>query len=111
MNQAGYEIDTIMGCGGGTKNTIFIQEHANATGCVMVLPEESEAVLLGSAMLGSVASGFYSDIPNAMNAMSRIGRAVTPQTDRIKRFYDMKYQVFHQMYEDDMKYKQLMSEF
>ncbi len=97
---------------GGTKNTIFLQEHANATGCVMLLPEESEAVLLGSAMLGSVASGgFYADIPDAMNAMSRIGKTVTPQTDRIKRFYDMKYQVFHQMYEDDVKYKQLMSEF
>ncbi|MGF1734481.1 FGGY-family carbohydrate kinase [Photobacterium satsumensis] len=111
MNQAGYEIDTIMACGGGTKNTIFLQEHANATGCVMLLPEESEAVLLGSAMLGSVAAGFYADIPDAMNAMSRIGKTVTPQTDRIKRFYDMKYQVFHQMYEDDVKYKQLMSEF
>ena len=63
MNKAGYAIDTIMGCGGGTKNPIFIQEHANATGCAMLLPEESEAVLLGSAMLGSVAAGFYASIP------------------------------------------------
>lgn len=109
-NAAGYEIDTIMGCGGGTKNPVFIQEHANATGCAMLLPEESEAVLLGSAMLGAVAAGFYSDIPDAMSAMSRIGKTVTPQADRSKRFYDAKYQVFLQMYADDCRYKAMMAE-
>ncbi|BDM66101.1 ribulokinase [Shewanella sp. NFH-SH190041] len=111
MNAAGYAIDTIMGCGGGTKNPVFIQEHANATGCAMLLPEESEAVLLGSAMLGAVAAGCYQDIPDAMNAMSRIGKTVTPQADRSKRFYDAKYRVFQQMYEDDCRYRAMMAEY
>ncbi|MGF1909514.1 FGGY-family carbohydrate kinase [Vibrio kasasachensis] len=111
MNDAGYEIDTIMACGGGTKNTVFLQEHANATSCVIVLPEESEAVILGSAMLGSVAAGFYSDIPDAMNAMSRISKSVMPQTEKIKHFYDVKYKIFHKMYQDDVEYKRLMKEF
>jgi hypothetical protein len=35
---------------------------------------------------------------------------VTPQTNRIKQYYDRKYQVFHEMYLDDMKYRQLMQE-
>ncbi|MBY3790630.1 FGGY-family carbohydrate kinase [Photobacterium carnosum] len=109
MNDAGYEIDTIMACGGGTKNTIFLQEHANATGCIILLPEESEAVLLGSAMLGSVAANFYSDIPDAMNAMSRISKSVMPQAERIKHFYNAKYKIFHKMYQDDMDYKKLMA--
>lgn len=109
MNQAGYEIDTIMAVGGGTKNPIFLQEHANATGCLVLLPEESEAVLLGSAMLGSVAAKFYDDIPDAMTNMSRIGRITTPQTTDIKIFYDAKYRVFHQMYHDSEKYKTMMS--
>ncbi|MGV3000670.1 FGGY-family carbohydrate kinase [Vibrio sp.] len=110
MNQAGYAIDTIMACGGGTKNPIFLQEHANATGCTILLPEESEAVLLGSAMLGSVAAGFHSDIPDAMSAMSRISKVVMPQTEKMKRFYNRKYKVFHMMYEDDMKYRSTMKE-
>ncbi|WP_028116687.1 FGGY-family carbohydrate kinase [Ferrimonas senticii] len=110
-NGAGYRIDTIMACGGGTKNPVFIQEHANATGCAMLLPEEAEAVLLGSAMLGAVAAGSYSDIPDAMNAMSRIGKTVTPQTAKSKRYYDAKYQVFQQMYQDDCAYKAMMAEF
>ncbi|MFT6987171.1 MAG: FGGY-family pentulose kinase [Psychromonas sp.] len=110
MNQSGYEIDTIMAVGGGTKNSIFLQEHANATGCLMLLPEESEAVLLGSAMLGAVAANFYDDIPDAMANMSRIGRVTTPQSNNIKRYYDAKYRVFHQMYHDSEKYQQMMTD-
>lgn len=111
MNESGYEIDTIMACGGGTKNSVFLQEHANATGSMILLPEESEAVLLGSAMLGSVASGFYGDIPEAMNAMSRISKSIMPQTEKNKLFYDAKYKIFHKMYEDDREYKRLMEAF
>ncbi|SJN54457.1 Ribulokinase [Vibrio ruber DSM 16370] len=110
LNQSGYSIDTIMACGGGTKNPIFIQEHVNATGCTMLLPEESEAVLLGSAMLGAVASGTYTDIPTAMASMSRISKTVMPQTELIKSFYDLKYKVFLEMYADDMKYRKIMGE-
>lgn len=108
MNQTGYSIDTIMASGGGTKNPIFVQEHANATGCAMLLPEESEAMLLGSAMMGTVAAGVYESLPEAMNAMSRIGKTVTPQTNEIKHYYDRKYQVFREMYHDHMKYRQMM---
>ncbi|HFK7185864.1 TPA: FGGY-family carbohydrate kinase [Serratia odorifera] len=110
MNQSGYSIDTIMASGGGTKNPIFVQEHANATGCAMLLPEESEAMLLGGAMMATVAAGVFDTLPEAMNAMSRIGKTVTPQTNDIKRYYDRKYRVFHQLYHDHMKYRQLMQE-
>ncbi|MEB5837112.1 FGGY-family carbohydrate kinase [Pantoea dispersa] len=108
MNQSGYCIDTIMASGGGTKNPIFVQEHSNATGCAMLLPEESEAMLLGSAMMGTVAAGAYDSLPEAMAAMSRIGKTITPQTNKIKEYYDRKYRVFHEMYHDSMKYRQLM---
>ncbi|MEM6160713.1 FGGY-family carbohydrate kinase [Erwinia sp. P6884] len=110
MNQSGYSIDTIMASGGGTKNPVFVQEHANATGCAMLLPEESEAMLLGSAMMGTVAAGLYGTLPEAMNAMSRAGKTVTPQTNEIKRYYDRKYRVFREMYHDHMKYRQMMQE-
>ncbi|ROR07878.1 FGGY-family carbohydrate kinase [Erwinia sp. JUb26] len=110
MNQSGYSIDTIMASGGGTKNPIFVQEHANATSCTMLLAEESEAMLLGGAIMGTVAAGVYDTLPEAMNAMSRIGKTVTPQTNEIKRYYDRKYQVFREMYHDQMKYRQMMQE-
>ncbi|MFN2996282.1 FGGY-family carbohydrate kinase [Serratia plymuthica] len=110
MNQSGYSIDTIMASGGGTKNPLFVQEHANATGCAMLLPEESEAMLLGGAMMGTVAAGVFDTLPEAMSAMSRIGKTVTPQTNKIKSYYDRKYHVFHELYNDHMKYRRLMQE-
>ncbi|ANJ93667.1 FGGY-family carbohydrate kinase [Serratia plymuthica] len=110
MNQSGYSIDTIMASGGGTKNPLFVQEHANATGCAMLLPEESEAMLLGGAMMGTVAAGVFDTLPDAMSAMSRIGKTVTPQTNKIKSYYDRKYRVFHELYNDHMKYRRLMQE-
>lgn len=110
MNQSGYSIDTIMATGGGTKNPVFVQEHANATGCAMLLPEESEAMLLGSAMMGTVAAGVYESLTEAMGAMSRIGKTVTPQTNSIKQYYDRKYRIFHEMYQDLMKYRTIMNQ-
>jgi len=110
MNQSGYSIDTIMASGGGTKNPLFVQEHANATGCAMLLPEESEAMLLGGAIMGTVAAGVFDTLPEAMSAMSRIGKTVTPQTNKIKSYYDRKYRVFHELYNDHMKYRRLMQE-
>ena len=69
----------MIACGGGTKNPVFLREHADVTGCRIVLPREPEAVLLGSAMLGAVAAGDAASLPAAMAAMSGLGRVLRPQ--------------------------------
>ena len=38
MNAAGYRIDTVFACGGGTKNPVFLREHGDITGCNIILP-------------------------------------------------------------------------
>ncbi len=68
MNEAGYRIETLFVTGGGTKNPLWLQEHADATGLTLVLPEEPEAVLLGAAMLAARAAGLY---PNAAGSHAR----------------------------------------
>ncbi len=57
LNASGYAIDTVMASGGGTRNPVFLREHADATGCAVVLARESEPVLLGASILGAVAGG------------------------------------------------------
>ncbi len=108
MNVAGYAIDTIMACGGGTKDRVFLREHADATGCRVVLPREPEAVLLGAAILGGVAAGLFSTIQDAMAAMSRAGQVVTPSPE-LRGYHDAKYAVFHRMHADQMAYRALMA--
>jgi FGGY-family pentulose kinase len=108
LNAEGYTIGTIMACGGGTKNPVFLREHADATGCTLVLPQEPEAVLLGAAILGAVAGGLQPDVQTAMAAMSRAGSVIAPAADAIRRYHDAKYAVFQRMYADQMAYRALM---
>jgi len=104
----GYRIDTILACGGGTKNDVFLREHADATGCRIVLPAEPEAVLLGAALLGAVASGDHGSVVDAMAAMTRAGRVVAPGAGEIARFHDAKHRVFLRMHADQMAYREIM---
>ena len=104
----GYRIDTILACGGGTKNDVFLREHADATGCGIVLPAEPEAVLLGAALLGAVASGDHASVVDAMAAMTRAGRVVAPATGEVARFHDAKHRVFLRMHADQLAYREIM---
>ena len=108
MNADGYAIDTIMACGGGTKDRVFLREHADATGCRVVLPQEPEAVLLGAAILGGVAAGLFPAIPDAMAAMSRAGTVIEPSPE-LRAYHDAKYAVFQRMHDDQLAYRGLMA--
>jgi ribulose kinase len=50
---------------------IYYKAHADVTGCVLEIPEEPEAVLLGAAVLGGRAGGAFENLPAAMAAMNR----------------------------------------
>jgi ribulose kinase len=104
----GYGIDTLLACGGGTKNDLFLREHADATGCRIVLPAEPEAVLLGAAILGAVASGDQGSVVDAMAAMNRAGRIIQPAGGEVARFHDAKHRVFLRMHDDQLAYRELM---
>ncbi len=109
MGEKGYRTATLLACGGDTKNALFLREHADATGCRIVLPAEPEAVLLGSAMLGAVAAGDRATLVDAMGAMSRAGSVVEPAGGAVRAFHDAKYAVFRRMHGDQMAYRQLMT--
>lgn len=108
LNINGYNIDTIVATGGGTKNSLFLQQHANICGCNIILPKEEDAVLLGSAILGAVASRTYSDIYKAMDGMNKPGEIINPQTGNMERYHARKYHIFKKMYKDEMSYKKIM---
>lgn len=65
LNAYGFAIDTILTRGGDAKNPVFLREHADITGCPVILPREPEAVLLASAILDAVASGDFDSIAAA----------------------------------------------
>jgi FGGY-family pentulose kinase len=109
MNAAGFRIDTLFACGGDTKNELFVREHADATGCRILLPETPEAVLLGAAVLGAVASGDQGSVMQAMASMNRVRGEVAAQRGDVAQFHARKHLVFQRMYEDQCAYAALMA--
>ena len=109
LNASGYAIESLVACGGDMKNAVFVREHADATGCQVVLPREPEAVLLGSAMLAAVAACDSPSLVSAMRTMSGAGQVVAPAGGAVARYHDHKYQVFLRMHDDQVAYAQLMA--
>jgi ribulose kinase len=109
MNRKGYAIKTLLACGGGTKNPVFLREHADITGCAVILPREPEAVLLGSAVLGAVAGGRYPGILTAMNAMNAVEQVIKPAGGAVASYHRAKYRVFDRMHHDFLAYRKIMT--
>lgn len=107
LNEAGYQIDTIFACGGGTKNSVFLREHAEIIGCSIVLPREPESVLLSSAMLGALAAGDHANLLTAMAAMSGAGVILSPNKTTAP-YHQAKYDVFRRLHADQQAYRERM---
>ena len=110
MNNHGYRVRRIHACGGGTKNPLWLQEHADITGCEVILPREPEAVLLGTAILAAVGARAFPSIMDAAVAMSGIGLRYSPQK-RNARFHAAKYRVFRSMYTHFKQYQRALADF
>jgi FGGY-family pentulose kinase len=110
MNKKGYKVDTLLACGGGTKSPIFLREHADITGCTIVLPKEPEAVLLGAAVLGAVASGKFPTLLAAMNAMNVADKVIAPAKGNAAAYHDRKYAIFHRMHDDFLSYRKMIAD-
>ncbi|XVE71789.1 hypothetical protein DITRI_Ditri10aG0180100 [Diplodiscus trichospermus] len=109
-NANGHKIDTLLACGGLSKNALFIQEHADIIGCPIILPRESESVLLGAAILGAVAAKKYTCLSEAMKALNAAGQVIHPSTDpRVKKYHDAKYRIFHELYEQQLSQRSIMA--
>ncbi len=110
MRATGIEIDTIVASGGLAKNELFLRENADATGCAVIIPKTPEPVLLGSAMMGAVASGLFPDLAAAMTAMSGSGATIRPRGGAIAEFHNRKYSIMRRMQQDHAAYAAIMKE-
>lgn len=110
-NAHGHKIDTLLACGGLSKNSLYIQEHADILGCPIVLPRESESVLLGAAILGAVASKKYSSLTEAMKALNAAGQVIHPSKNpKVKKYHDAKYRIFRDLYEQQLSQRSIMAQ-
>ncbi|MCC2689157.1 MAG: ribulokinase [Rhizobiaceae bacterium] len=78
QSRAGISVDTIVVSGGAGQSRLVRQLLADATGLTVAASTSDEPVLLGSAMLASVAAGASRDIDEAMSSMSELGDTYVP---------------------------------
>ena len=64
--------------GGHARNPMLVQLYADATGCVLELPEHADVVLLGSAVVAATAAGAFPDLASAARAMQAPVREIHP---------------------------------
>jgi FGGY-family pentulose kinase len=79
LNARGYAISRLHLTGGHAKSPLLVQVYADATGCDVVLPRESDGVLLGTALAAAAAAGVHANLAQAGRAMVADGGRVSPQ--------------------------------
>lgn len=94
-------------CGGLRKNQLFVETHAEACAMPVLIPDEGEMVLIGSAMLAACAAKVFPSLEVASKEMSSRCEVVRPNPT-LRDYHERKYTVFRQMISDQMKYKQIM---
>ena len=99
LNAAGYAIDRLHVAGGHTRNPLLMELYADVTGCAVTAPcEDTDAVLLGTAMVAAAAAGLHADLRAAATAMARPGRIRRP--DPVRRDgYARRYRAFLSMHQ------------
>jgi D-ribulokinase len=108
LGKEGVPIDTMVMSGGAGNSAFFRQVMADTTGVRVAVPDTQEPVLLGAAMLGAVASGAHKTLPDAMSAMSRLGKAHEPGA--LAGFHAAKFKAFEALQDADRETRRLMGQ-
>jgi FGGY-family pentulose kinase len=101
------QINSIMVCGGVTKNPLWLKIIADVTGKPITLTKNSaNSGILGCAILGAVGSGLYNNFEEAVDAMVQCTDTVYPY-QKAHGEYNQFYNKYLKLYDN---LKELMSE-
>jgi FGGY-family pentulose kinase len=67
--------------GGHVKNPLLVELYRDATSCELVVADETDAVLVGTAINAATAAGLYPSLVAAGTAMAAKGRVMAPGTN------------------------------
>jgi D-ribulokinase len=93
FTQDGIAITTIVASGGAARSPLVCQILADATNVPVAVPERPEPVLLGAAMLGTVAAG-HAVLSEAMQTMSGGCTLYSPAGGAIAATHGARYRAF-----------------
>ena len=80
------EVSRLMFCGGNTKSSLWMQIQADVLGIPVVVPEINDGTAMGTAILASIGSDYYSSIGEAVSEMVRLREPVMPNQSNVKAY-------------------------
>lgn len=100
----GASVPYIMASGGGARSAEWMQIKADILGIPVNKLRIEETTVLGAAMLGGIAGGFYTGSREAMErAATTVAYTAEPDPKR-HRIYSERYQTFRGLYTSIIKY-------
>ena len=94
---AGAPVERVVISGGAGRLDLVRQLIADAIGKPVLATAAQEPVLLGAAILGSVAAGAFGDVAAAMAAMTQPGKTFEPQPGALARLHQARFRAFEQL--------------
>lgn len=104
----GVAIDAIVVSGGASRSPLLRRILSDSTGLKVALPETTEPVLLGSAMVGAVAGGAFPDLTKAASRMCRTVDEIAPNEGAITGFHAAKFAVFDMLQKTERAIRRTM---
>lgn len=95
----GATVNQVMISGGAGSHDFVRQILADTTGLPVVATLAKEPVLLGAAMLGSVAAGVFGSVQSAMHSMSSVDRVYSPSGESYAAIHARRYSAFKRLQE------------
>ncbi|MDH7803800.1 ribulose kinase [Rhizobium sp. AN70] len=92
--KAGADIQQIIISGGAGQHDLTRQILADTSGKPIISPRTAEPVLLGAVLLGATAAHAFSDLKQAMQALSKAGRVYQPVSGDIRATHNNRYEAF-----------------
>ena len=109
LKAQGIPLKQMIVSGGAALSPLVRQVLADGTGLEVAVVTADEPVLLGSAILGSVAGKSFASVPEAMAKMSRLGAVYSPTGGAIAAFHDAKFQIYGEMQKLDRSNRKIMA--
>jgi xylulokinase len=98
LESSGIPIKELVVTGGGAKSPFWLQLKADITGKRIVVPEVTEASLLGAALLAGVGAGVFSSLEDAVDRACRTVSAFEPRPERTAT-YDRLFPIYKDLYD------------
>jgi ribulose kinase len=97
LNAHGYAIDSVMLSGGHLRNPLLVRLYRDALGAEAIVSETPEPVLLGTAMVASVAAGLHRDLFAALEAMAPAERPLAKDREWAQA-HDAAYRIYLKLF-------------